>query len=148
MARITVEDCLENVENRFDLVMIASKRARQLQTGGKDALIDEQNDKPTVVALREIAEGHINSTILTNTPEEEAEESLDEVEAATKTNDISIEEAMDAVLIPEDDADQAEAAPADSSDEVVEAEATAEVAEVAEVEVKETEAGETGEEKQ
>jgi hypothetical protein len=100
------------------------------------------------VALREIAEGHINSTILTNTPEEEAEESLDEVEAATKTNDISIEEAMDAVLIPEDDADQAEAAPADSSDEVVEAEATAEVAEVAEVEVKETEAGETGEEKQ
>ena len=148
MARITVEDCLENVENRFDLVMIASKRARQLQTGGKDALIDEQNDKPTVVALREIAEGHINSTILTNTPEEEAEESLDEVEAATKTNDISIEEAMDSVLIPEDDADQAEAAPADSSDEVVEAEATAEVAEVAEVEVKETEAGETGEEKQ
>ena len=135
MARITVEDCLENVENRFDLVMIASKRARQLQTGGKDALIDEQNDKPTVVALREIAEGHINSTILTNTPEEEAEESLDEVEAATKTNDISIEEAMDAVLIPEDGADQAEAAPAE---------------ETAEVEVKEsgeTEADGTGEEK-
>lgn len=135
MARITVEDCLENVDNRFDLVMIASKRARQLQTGGKDALIDEQNDKPTVVALREIAEGHINSTILTNTPEEEAEESLDEVEAATKTNDISIEEAMDAVLIPEDDADQAESAPAE---------------ETAEVEVKEsgeTEADGTGEEK-
>jgi DNA-directed RNA polymerase subunit omega len=135
MARITVEDCLENVDNRFDLVMIASKRARQLQTGGKDALIDEQNDKPTVVALREIAEGHINSTILTNTPEEEAEESLDEVEAATKTNDISIEEAMDAVLIPEDGADQAEAAPAE---------------ETAEVEVKEsgeTEADGTGEEK-
>ena len=135
MARITVEDCLENVENRFDLVMIASKRARQLQTGGKDALIDEQNDKPTVVALREIAEGHINSTILTNTPEEEAEESLDEVEAATKTNDISIEEAMDAVLIPEDGADQAEAAPAE---------------ETAEVEVKEsgeTESDGTGEEK-
>ena len=135
MARITVEDCLENVDNRFDLVMIASKRARQLQTGGKDALIDEQNDKPTVVALREIAEGHINSTILTNTPEEEAEESLDEVEAATKTNDISIEEAMDAVLIPEDDAGQAEAAPAE---------------ETAEVEVKEsgeTETDGTGEEK-
>ena len=114
MARITVEDCLENVENRFDLVMIASKRARQLQTGGRDALIDEDNDKPTVVALREIAEGHINSSILTNTPEEEAEESMDEVEAAAnKANDISIEEAMDAVLIPEASDEEADPAPAE-----------------------------------
>jgi DNA-directed RNA polymerase subunit omega len=114
MARITVEDCLENVENRFDLVMIASKRARQLQTGGRDALIDEDNDKPTVVALREIAEGHINSSILANTPEEEAEESMDEVEAAaSKANDISIEEAMDAVLIPEASDDETDAAPAE-----------------------------------
>ena len=114
MARITVEDCLENVENRFDLVMIASKRARQLQTGGRDALIDEDNDKPTVVALREIAEGHINSSILTNTPEEEAEESMDEVEAAAnKANDISIEEAMDAVLIPEASDEETDPAPAE-----------------------------------
>ncbi|PCJ25191.1 MAG: DNA-directed RNA polymerase subunit omega [SAR86 cluster bacterium] len=64
MARITVEDCLENVENRFELVMVSSKRARQLQTGGKDALVPEDNDKPTVVALREIAEGHITADIL------------------------------------------------------------------------------------
>ena len=122
MARITVEDCLENVENRFDLVMIASKRARQLQTGGRDALIDEDNDKPTVVALREIAEGHINSSILTNTPEEEAEESMDEVEAAAanKANDISIEEAMDAVLIPE--ASDEETTPAPAEEAVVAAE--------------------------
>jgi len=103
MARITVEDCLNNVENRFDLVMIASKRARQLQTGGKDALVSEDNDKPTVVALREIAEGLVNSSILTNTREEETKDSLEAVEAAAvaKSNDISIEEAMDAVLIPE-----------------------------------------------
>jgi DNA-directed RNA polymerase subunit omega len=116
MARITVEDCLENVENRFDLVMIASKRARQLQTGGRDALIDEDNDKPTVVALREIAEGHINSSILTNTPEEEAEESMDEVDAAAnKANDICIEEAMDAVLIPEASDEETDPAPAEEA---------------------------------
>ena len=56
MARVTVEDCLEHVDNRFDLVLLASKRARQLSTGVQ-ALVDWENDKPTVVALREIAEG-------------------------------------------------------------------------------------------
>ena len=56
MARVTVEDCLENVANRFELVMVASKRARQLATGGKDPLVEEESDKPTVIALREIAE--------------------------------------------------------------------------------------------
>ena len=64
MARITVEDCLENVENRFELVMIAAKRARQIQTGGKDPLVPEDNDKPTVLALREIAEGLITEAVL------------------------------------------------------------------------------------
>ena len=64
MARITVEDCLEMVDNRFQLVMISSKRARQLQTGGKDALVPEDNDKPTVIALREIAEGLVDRSIL------------------------------------------------------------------------------------
>jgi DNA-directed RNA polymerase subunit omega len=56
MARITVEDCLENVDNRFELVMVSSKRSRQIQTGGKDPLVPLDNDKPTVLALREIAE--------------------------------------------------------------------------------------------
>ncbi len=60
MARITVEDCLENIDNRFELVMVASKRARQLATGGEEAKIDIENDKMTVVALREIAENLIN----------------------------------------------------------------------------------------
>ena len=60
MARITVEDCLDKVENRFELVMVASKRARQIAVGGKDSLVPEDGDKPTVLALREIAEGLIN----------------------------------------------------------------------------------------
>ncbi|MDH5325405.1 MAG: DNA-directed RNA polymerase subunit omega [Gammaproteobacteria bacterium] len=58
MARITVEDCLDFVDNRFELVLLASKRARQISRG-KDALVPIENDKPTVVALREIAEGRI-----------------------------------------------------------------------------------------
>lgn len=65
MARITVEDCLDKVDNRFQLVMISSKRARQIQTGGKDPLVSIDNDKPTVIALREIAEGLVDASILT-----------------------------------------------------------------------------------
>ena len=57
MARVTVEDCLKNVKNRFELVMIAAKRARQLMRG-KEPLVEWDNDKPTVVALREIAAGY------------------------------------------------------------------------------------------
>ncbi|ARU55439.1 MAG: DNA-directed RNA polymerase subunit omega [Pseudomonadales bacterium] len=64
MARVTVEDCLDNVDNRFELVMVATKRARQLATGGKEAKVEWENDKPTVVALREIAAGHISKVVL------------------------------------------------------------------------------------
>jgi len=64
MARVTVEDCLENVENRFELVMVASKRARQLATGGKEPLVKEDSDKATVIALREIAENLLTEEIL------------------------------------------------------------------------------------
>ena len=60
MARVTVEDCLEYVDNRFDLVVLATKRARQL-ANGVEPLLPWENDKPTVMALREIAEGLINS---------------------------------------------------------------------------------------
>jgi DNA-directed RNA polymerase subunit omega len=60
MARLTIEDCLTQVNNRYELVPLASKRARQL-TLGKDPLVDEDNDKPTVIALREIAAGLITS---------------------------------------------------------------------------------------
>jgi DNA-directed RNA polymerase subunit omega len=75
MARITVEDCLENVDNMFELVLIASKRARQLANGA-DAKVEWENDKPTVVALREIADGHITQAVLKesdNPVEEELE---------------------------------------------------------------------------
>jgi len=57
MARITVEDCLEHVDNRFDLVLIATKRARQLAIGA-EPMVPRENDKPTVLALREIAAGY------------------------------------------------------------------------------------------
>jgi len=63
MARTTVEDCLENVDNRFQLVLIASKRAREIAMGA-DPLVERDNDKPTVIALREIAEGLIDASIL------------------------------------------------------------------------------------
>ena len=62
MARVTVEDCLDNVDNRFELVMVASKRARQLSIGGKEPKLDWENDKPTVMALREIAEGLVSAS--------------------------------------------------------------------------------------
>jgi DNA-directed RNA polymerase subunit omega len=83
MARVTVEDCLENVANRFELVMVASKRSRQLATGGKEPMVDEESDKPTVIALREIAEGHITADILTREEEVEVEvEFMDALESA------------------------------------------------------------------
>ena len=75
MARVTVEDCLDNVDNRFELVMVASKRARQLTIGGKDPKVDWENDKPTVVALREVAEGLVTAATID-------EHVIDEDEAA------------------------------------------------------------------
>ena len=85
MARITVEDCLENVDNRFELVMVSSKRSRQIQTGGKDPLVPLDNDKPTVLALREIAEGLIDASILiTKPPSVELAELADEAAEAVE----------------------------------------------------------------
>ena len=60
MARLTVEDCLENVNNRYDLVLLASKRARQIAMGA-EPLVSAKDDKPAVIALREIAENRVNS---------------------------------------------------------------------------------------
>jgi DNA-directed RNA polymerase subunit omega len=79
MARITVEDCLEHVENRFDLVLLASRRARQISQGA-DPLVPAENDKPTVIALREIAENLINET------------SMDEMEAKAEIEKISTDD--------------------------------------------------------
>lgn len=90
MARVTVEDCLENVENRFELIMVSSKRARQIATGGKDPMVAWENDKATVVALREIAEGHINASILNEKPvdvEDLMEEAPQAAEAPTTSSE-------------------------------------------------------------
>lgn len=105
MARITVEDCLDNVENRFELVMISSKRARQLQTGGFDPLVPVDNDKPTVIALREIAEGLIDASILTNKPSIE----LEEVELDTTAEEAATDSKGTAVKATTEDAAAEEA---------------------------------------
>ena len=71
MARVTVEDCLQNVDNIFQLVLLASQRARRLANGAEPS-VPWENDKPTVVALREIAEGNITAEMLRE-PEPEPE---------------------------------------------------------------------------
>lgn len=63
MARVTVEDCLDKVDNRFQLVLLASKRARQLARGA-EPLLEWENDKPTVMALREIAEDKVGIELM------------------------------------------------------------------------------------
>ena len=64
MARVTVEDAVDKIGNRFDLVLVAARRARQIATQGKDALVESNNDKPTVLALREIELGLVTSASL------------------------------------------------------------------------------------
>ena len=109
MARVTVEDCLDKVENRFELVLVAAKRAHQLNSGGYRTTLDAGKDKPTVLALREIEAGLVDASILTGEHEMEVElnaqdklseeakisevaEELSEVTLDTKSDDIVIEE--------------------------------------------------------
>ncbi|OOZ42309.1 DNA-directed RNA polymerase subunit omega [Solemya pervernicosa gill symbiont] len=81
MARVTVEDCLEKVDNQFQLVLVATKRARQISNGA-DPMLPAENDKPTVIALREIEAGLVDASILDAVEaHEQAAESLAEVEA-------------------------------------------------------------------
>lgn len=82
MARVTVEDCLMNVKNRFELVLLASKRAREIAKEGKDPLVPLENDKPTVIALREIADGLIDASLLEGRKPEPVSEPLTEAEIA------------------------------------------------------------------
>ncbi|KYP96894.1 DNA-directed RNA polymerase subunit omega [Sodalis-like endosymbiont of Proechinophthirus fluctus] len=84
MARVTVQDAVEKIGNRFDLVLVASRRARQIQVGGKDPLVAEENDKYTVIALREIEEGLITSQILDlHDRQEHKEQEAAEIQAVT-----------------------------------------------------------------
>lgn len=85
MARITVEDCLKQIDNQFDLVLVAAKRARRLANGAAP-LVDLENDKPTVLALREIAAGLVTKSILTEVlPEDDilSSEAAEELLART-----------------------------------------------------------------
>ena len=59
MARITVEDCLKKIPNRYEMVKLATKRVKQLAIDGREPTIDPEDDKPTVIALREIAAGTV-----------------------------------------------------------------------------------------
>ena len=109
MARVTVEDCLDKVENRFELVLVAAKRAHQLNSGGYRTTLDVGKDKPTVLALREIEAGLIDASILTEEYAMEVElnaqdklseevkmsevtEELSEATLDAKSDDITIEE--------------------------------------------------------
>ena len=91
MARITVEDCLGNIENIFEMVLVAAKRARRVAHGA-DPLVELENDKPTVIALREIAGGHINPSILEEIDAPPAEEfmQVEPVEELLPVRGISI----------------------------------------------------------
>ena len=115
MARVTVEDCLDYVDNRFELVLLATKRARQL-TYGVEALVPEENDKPTVIALREIAEGLISKEILTQPDEPELfiETSYDE-EAQEEVDSIAQEVRM---LLAETEVEEDDDEPTSDKEEI------------------------------
>lgn len=95
MARVTVEDCLPTVGNRFDLVLVASRRARQIAHGAQP-LVDIENDKPTVIALREIAAGLMNLDIL---------DEIDAKERAAEEFELAVELAEQQIAQPDNDTD-------------------------------------------
>ena len=84
MARITVEDCMNKVDNIFDMILLAAKRAKRIANGA-DALVERENDKPTVIALREIADGKMSESIL---------EELDEIASDELLHDDESDEIM------------------------------------------------------
>ncbi|MDC0446403.1 DNA-directed RNA polymerase subunit omega [Gammaproteobacteria bacterium] len=101
MARVTVEDCLKYIPNRFDLILVAAKRAHQLSSGGFKSTLDVGKDKPTIVALREIEEGLIDNSILTE--EYEMEEELSAQNQINQQNLMSeVEEELSQVAIDEE----------------------------------------------
>jgi DNA-directed RNA polymerase subunit omega len=124
MARITVEDCLKNIDNRFEMVLTATKRARQI-ANGSEPLVEEQNDKPTVIALREIAEGLVDASILDEKPE--VPEFLIEEEEAEAEAETTAEAAAEGAGAEDEgegadeELSEPEAADADSSAEEPEA---------------------------
>jgi DNA-directed RNA polymerase subunit omega len=92
MARVTVEDCLDKVDNRFQLVLLATKRARQLANGVMP-LVPWENDKPTIVALREIADGLITPALLDEPAHPVIEEEINAEDLAILTEPATAEPA-------------------------------------------------------
>ncbi|MFO7604636.1 MAG: DNA-directed RNA polymerase subunit omega [Gammaproteobacteria bacterium] len=111
MARVTVEDCLDNVDNRFQLVLVATKRARQL-ANGKEPMVAWENDKPTVVALREISEGFFDRTLL---DEQEVQEAVASEEILSGMAAEGVAE-LAAAAVPEVSIEDEDEAPAVSND--------------------------------
>jgi DNA-directed RNA polymerase subunit omega len=95
MARITVEDCLENVDNRFQLVLVAAKRARQLTLGAEPG-VPKEDDKPTVLALREIAGGFVTNAILDEESPQPGLEADDDASEQNPTADVAVKPGDDA----------------------------------------------------
>ena len=87
MARVTVEDCLEHVDNRFELVIKASKRARKISLGA-DPLVPMENDKPTVIALREIAQGLLSQAQEEEMPVRSIEDVAGEASISAPASDL------------------------------------------------------------
>jgi len=106
MARVTVEDCLGAVDNRFELVLVATKRARQI-ANGREPLVPWENDKPTVVALREIAEGLIDTKAMLDTETQVETESFG---ADITQEDMEFVPGIEAQALPVDE-EEAQAAP-------------------------------------
>ncbi|MBT4357115.1 MAG: DNA-directed RNA polymerase subunit omega [Proteobacteria bacterium] len=131
MARITVEDCLDNVENRFELVLVAARRARQLHLG-HDPLVPENRDKHTVIALREIAEGFVTRDILKEA-EVDPREELEEVFGTAEGSGESTEGASGKAATPEAASGDGEEV-AISADELAELAALADMIEAAPLE--------------
>ena len=131
MARVTVEDCLDKVDNRFQLVLVATKRARQL-ANGVQPLVPWENDKPTIVALREIAEGLVGPSILEETvhsvfedDEEEAVSAVAEEAASTEAPAASDTESPEAPAASDTESPKAAAASDAAAPEAAATEAAA-----------------------
>ncbi len=108
MARITVEDCLDKIDNRFDMTLIAAERARQIAMGA-EPLVPFDNDKPTVIALRELSEGLMSREV------------LDEIAAAAKAADLAVAAEAEARRETESAEDEEESATPAASTESEEA---------------------------
>ena len=88
MARVTVQDAVEKIGNRFDLILTAARRARQLELHQSEPLVPEDNDKPTVIALREIEKGLINNEIMDRQDRyEQLEQETAEIHAVSLLSD-------------------------------------------------------------